>query len=456
MSDVAFALRVAASQLEEVGTALVDRFAVLNLWTAVLLGGALVLDRALAHRTRASWRIALYAPVAARVMMPLDWHLRLVSAPRVAELFAPIAHLNRPPADLPMWHPPSWQALAAVLYVAVAAAIAGRAILARVRLARALATAEPVNGPRPVVSCPVVQHETLGPMAVGLLSPRIVLPRQIVAQGDDHILACVLRHEIAHVERRDAWLSAAMQMLGVVAWPVIPLWIAAARVRDLMELACDEAAVDRADPDGRRRYGHALLDIAERQTLAAAPPGAGALHFGSTLRARIEALTSQRHWPVVVQALAITVAPLALFAACGGAAPPPAAPPGGGGDSGYGYQFETDTPKEAAGAKPVGDLPRGPRGRIAPEVIQSAVRAHFGVFRACYASALAKSPTLAGTVSVKYVIREDGATSEAADEQSSIPDKAVVGCVVDEFKKITYPKPVDGVVTVVYPIQFAP
>jgi hypothetical protein len=275
----------------------------------------------------------------------------------------------------------------------------------------------------------------------------------------------VLRHEAAHLRRRDAWLSVAMQLLAITAWPVVPLWIAIARVRHLVELACDEAALAGADAIERRRYGHTLLDMAEWRWLAVRPIGAGAgeLHFGSTMRARIEALASQRHWPVGIQALALSLALLALFAACGGAAPRPASAPGAGtpssGDDskGYGYEFEADAAKAAAAAPASGGfLPAGPDGRLPPETIQATVRAHFGALRTCYEAGLKRDPKLAGTVRVKYAFGEDGITTEAADDKSTLPDAGVVACVVGEFRKLTYPKAQGGNVTVVYPIQFAP
>jgi beta-lactamase regulating signal transducer with metallopeptidase domain len=452
MSDLAIALRVAGSQLESFGQALTDRFGALNLWTAALLGGALVLDRALARRARASWRIALYAPVGLRILLPLDWSLPIVNAPRVVTLFAPLQQIAaRPAAELPAWHAPSWHALAALVYVAVAVLLAARAILARVRLARALAAARPAPGSHPDAPCSVVQHDELGPMAVGLLTPRIVLPRRLLAEGEEHALACVLRHEAAHLRRRDAWLSAVMQLFTIAAWPVAPLWLATHRVRQLVELACDEAALAGADASERRRYGHALLDMVEWRSRAVLPLGAGELHFGSTLHARVEALASQRHWPLAVQAVTLSLAPIALLVACGGSAAPPAAP---GDDTGYGYQFETDSAKAAAAAPAKPALPLGPDGRVPPETIQATVRARFGAFRTCYENGLKKDPKLAGTVTVKVVIATDGSTTQAADDNSTLADKDVVACVVGAFGKLTYAKG-SGVVTVVYPIQFA-
>jgi hypothetical protein len=230
------------------------------------------------------------------------------------------------------------------------------------------------------------------------------------------------------------------------------------RVRQLVELACDEAALAGADPTQRRQYGHALLDIAEWSSMAVAPLGAGELHFGSTLRARIEALTSQRHWPVAAQALVVSLAPMALLAACAASTPPRVATTAGTPerDDGYGYEFETDSAKAAAAAPASGTTPTmNADGRVAPEAIQSSVRARFAAIVACYEAGRAKDPKLAGTVNVKLVIGEDGVTREASDNGSTLPDKDVVACIVSDLRAVTYPKG-PGVITVVYPIELTP
>ncbi len=457
MSDLAMGLQVVEASLESFGHTLVERFSALNVLTAALLGGALVLDRALSRRVQASWRIALYAPVALRVVLPLDWSVPVANAPSVVTFLAPLEVLRGGEAPLAFApHAPSWNALVALAYAAVALILAARAVLARVRLGRALADAPLAKGDHAGTPCPVVQHDDLGPMVVGLLAPRIVIPRRLLIASEGQALACVLRHEGAHLRRGDAWLSAAMQLLAIAAWPVVPLWIAIARVRQLVELACDEAALSGADASERRLYGHALLDIAEWRSLVVSPLGAGELHFGSTLRARIEALASPRHWPLAVQAITLSLAPLAMLAACGGAASRPAAAPGDD-DKGYGYEFETDTAKAAADAPTAATpLPLAPGGRLPPETIQATVRGHFGAIKGCYDAGLKKDPKLAGTVTVKFVFGEDGVTKDAADAKSTLPDKDVVACVVGEFRKLTYPKAPGGEVTVVYPIQLAP
>ena len=427
---------------ESFGRALVGWVGQLNFWTALLLAGALLFDRTLSRRTRASWRIALYAPVALRVLVPLGVSVPLASA-RVDTIVAPlfrVGALTEIVDDTSF--APSWYALAAAVYVVVAIVLAARAVALRVRLHRALREAHAVSGLELALPCEVLQHAHHGPMAVGLLAPRIVIPRDLLEEQNAVALRCVLRHEAAHLRRRDAWLSAAMLLVAIVAWPVLPIWFAMARVHQLIELACDEKALEGADGAERRRYAHALLDIAESRSFAVVPLGAGGLHFGSTLRARVEALAAQHHWPLAAQALGLSLAPLALFLACGGVTPPP----------GYGYEFAPQKANSASTAA-FAATPTGPEGRLVPEAIEAVVLGNLSAISSCYQVAPRKNGPIAGQVTVRFVIGEDGSTRSAADEGSTLPDRSVVECVVGVFRKLRYPASRDGNVTVVYPIE---
>ena len=444
--------------IDRIGHALVDWLVSVNVWTAVLLACALLLDRALARRAHASLRIALYAPVALRVLLPFSWSIPVAHAPRVAMLL-PLDTLSASAAPAAAPAVP-WHGLLAAAYVAVAVFLGIRALVRRRQLARALAsakTAASLNAP-----CPVLEHRELGPMVVGLVSPRIVLPEAMIEGSSPSALECVLKHEVAHVRRGDPWLLAAVEGMLVAFWPVVPLWLAAVRVRHLMELACDEAALAGADAGERRRYGHVLLDVADHGSLAFA--GAGALHFGSTLRARIEAIALQRPWPRAVQGTLVAAA-VAAFAACSSTGPTTMPEPtgttrpaaAGTGPDDYGYKYENDTLRDMqAPAPPAPATTLNKDGRLAPEVIQAVVRQNWGRFRTCYQSAAQNNAKLAGVVSVRFIINLDGSVRDAADDGSTLPDANAVQCVVGGFSKLAFPAPEGGYVTVVYPVQFSP
>ncbi len=117
-------------------------------------------------------------------------------------------------------------------------------------------------------------------------------------------------------------------------------------------------------------------------------------------------------------------------------------------------------PPTLAGAPPaVAGVAAGPTtvsGRLPPEVVERIVRADFPGMRRCYDAGLAKNPRLAGTVTVRFVIRETGNVTQATDGGSDLPDAGVVKCVVARFASLGYPAPSGGVVAVTYPIRFAP
>jgi tetratricopeptide (TPR) repeat protein len=95
-------------------------------------------------------------------------------------------------------------------------------------------------------------------------------------------------------------------------------------------------------------------------------------------------------------------------------------------------------------------------GRLPPEVIQRIVRQNFGRFRLCYENGLRTNPNLAGHIATKFVIDRSGAVSSSQDGGSDLPDKGVVACVVGAFRNLSFPQPEGGIVTVVYPVIFAP
>lgn len=94
--------------------------------------------------------------------------------------------------------------------------------------------------------------------------------------------------------------------------------------------------------------------------------------------------------------------------------------------------------------------------RLPPVVIQHIVRKNFGKFRACYEAGLGRKTDLTGRVGVRFVIGRDGKVSDVVDGGSDLPDAEVVECTLRAFYSLEFPPPANGIVTVVYPIMFAP
>lgn len=97
------------------------------------------------------------------------------------------------------------------------------------------------------------------PMAIGLLRPTVLLPRERLTQQQ---LEMVLRHELTHIRRHDLWYQLLILTARGMHWfnPLVHLMGHMAQ-RD-MELACDAQVVAGQDNAYRRGYGDAILSTA--------------------------------------------------------------------------------------------------------------------------------------------------------------------------------------------------
>jgi beta-lactamase regulating signal transducer with metallopeptidase domain len=92
--------------------------------------------------------------------------------------------------------------------------------------------------------------------------PRVVIPSELVERFSDEAIDAILRHELIHLRRRDAWRRRIEVVILALWWWFPTTWIARRRLRELEEL-CTDAAVLRAHPQGARTYARALLDTEE-------------------------------------------------------------------------------------------------------------------------------------------------------------------------------------------------
>jgi beta-lactamase regulating signal transducer with metallopeptidase domain len=311
------------SELSRLGGALVSAWGPISLFTLALLAGAALLDLACRRRVRASWRLMFYLPVLARALLPAGWSTPLGALRAHGAQLSPGAaggHFQFV-GEGTAAAVPSWKALVALLWLAGAAALILAWAIAQWRLSRALATAKPARSDwaRLAPEHTVLEHGTLGPMVVGFWRPRILLPSALPPDP-----AGILRHERAHLDRHDPLLVALLQLAQALLWPILPVVLAVWRMRQLMELACDERALAGSDDSERQRYGAALLAVAELRTVRLRPRPAFELHFGASLRARMRALRARHRWPAPLQAI-LTVGAAGLLLACAGTRPPPAA-----------------------------------------------------------------------------------------------------------------------------------
>ncbi len=125
------------------------------------------------------------------------------------------------------------------------------------------------------------------PLVWGLWRPVILLPAE-ATQWDAEHRRMVLLHEMGHIVRHDGWTQALAQLACVLYWFHPLVWLAAARMRQEREQACDDrvlaAGVKASDYAGR------LLEMAGSLRPL---PGAVAMAQRSGFEGRLLALLDQ-------------------------------------------------------------------------------------------------------------------------------------------------------------------
>jgi TonB family protein len=170
------------------------------------------------------------------------------------------------------------------------------------RLAQVAARAEPVRDRRWRrlvrhvsesfgLERPVILLQTDRPNLLatwGVIRPRVLLPAHARGWSDDRIRV-VLRHELAHVRRRDWMIQISADALRSVCWYNPLVWMVCARLRRESEQACDDMVLGAGVP--ARDYAAHLLELA-RLCRGSVRPWALALPMArpSTLERRIAAM----------------------------------------------------------------------------------------------------------------------------------------------------------------------
>lgn len=104
----------------------------------------------------------------------------------------------------------------------------------------------------PVMECPGIAS----PMLLGLLRPRILLPRRSYEEEE---LRLILRHELTHFRRGDVWFRLLTTIARCLHWFNPGFLLIDRAICRACEAACDEAVVREASPSQKKLYCVAIL-----------------------------------------------------------------------------------------------------------------------------------------------------------------------------------------------------
>jgi beta-lactamase regulating signal transducer with metallopeptidase domain len=257
----------------------------------LLLLLVLSLRGAVARTFGAGWAYALWAVPGLRLILPPLPHLLFeIPLPTAAALIpaAAVGGTAPLPAEAGSWQ---WTPLILAVWAGGAVIFLGMQWLSyRTFLRRVEGSARPARPPLQGGIEAVVSEAVEGPLAMGLLRPRIVLPADFEGRYSPDEQRLALEHEITHHRRGDIWWNLAATLVLAANWFNPVAWIAFRAFRADQELSCDAAVAARASADERCNYARALVKSASRPGLIAAC----ALNSASQLKRRLRMMRGHR------------------------------------------------------------------------------------------------------------------------------------------------------------------
>jgi len=105
--------------------------------------------------------------------------------------------------------------------------------------------------------------EVAGPMLVGVLSPKLVLPTNFTCNYNSSQQQLIIEHELCHYHRRDN-LTNTLFLIGLSCCWFNPLvWIGYQSFRKSQEIACDDYVLNNRSTNDRLDYSKALVHCAQ-------------------------------------------------------------------------------------------------------------------------------------------------------------------------------------------------
>jgi hypothetical protein len=93
--------------------------------------------------------------------------------------------------------------------------------------------------------------------------------------------------------------------------------------------------------------------------------------------------------------------------------------------------------------------------RLSRAKVREVVNARSEGLQKCYAQALSRNHSAAGTVTFEFLIAQDGQSELARARDTTLDDCEAIRCMIGRFRGLSFPAPVGRSVRIIYPIRFA-
>lgn len=135
------------------------------------------------------------------------------------------------------------------------------------------------------------------PVLVGVFRPRIILPLEL----DRQALQYALRHELAHVQRKDNFWKMVSLLAVCLHWFNPLVWLSFYLADQDREMACDARVLKGLAGEERKQYAEALVGLAAKQQTVLTAFG------GTAVKRRIAGIINYKRMPLVMTAVTTVI-----------------------------------------------------------------------------------------------------------------------------------------------------
>ncbi len=142
----------------------------------------------------------------------------------------------------------------------------------------------------------VVVHDTISsPSLVGMCKVNIILPRHLINLSEEE-LTHIFLHELCHYKNKDNYIDNLLGVLQCVHWfnPLIYYYFK--KMRNDMEIACDERVLSVLNEGEHNKYGITMLNVLEKINFTSkVRVGLNMANDKKTMRERVELIKNSKN-----------------------------------------------------------------------------------------------------------------------------------------------------------------
>ncbi|UEL47710.1 M56 family metallopeptidase [Terrisporobacter hibernicus] len=143
----------------------------------------------------------------------------------------------------------------------------------------------------------VIVHDKINsPSLVGMFKVNIILPRHLINLSEEE-LTHIFLHELCHYKNKDNYIDNLLGVLQCVHWfnPLIHYYFK--KMRNDMEIACDERVLSVLNEDEHNKYGITMLNVLEKINFnSKVRVGLNMANDKKTMRERVELIKNSKNF----------------------------------------------------------------------------------------------------------------------------------------------------------------